>query len=681
MNKKELEKLRELTATTDMIKAMREDLPVKRTIYGSYYKSREKKEVWTHKYYRFYRAAVDGEILKVGIWQRQTLRAVGQRPDYTIYITKGGEWLTKGPNGWTEAKIFNLDYCYEKAQDFGMRHWNDAKSLKAAASFTGINGATVKEIVRKFQTQGARTKVYHKNELEQIDEFMEKVPDPPKGFNNGWILQTAFADLTSIMYLYDPKKKATEGFCTRCQSVVPIKNPKHLKDTRCPHCKAAAKFRSWNKQSEISGKKWVGIVQKTKGGGTHDAYCVSQYETMVKYRRENNYRPEIWRGAVERYRMTDWFAWHESFSYEEYKSTGITRWCHAKTRGMGYSYRNPNTWCVLYEGNIKDLLKDTDARYVPLDKWLKKHNTEQINVSEVLEGCNDHPDAVEKLLKAGMDNMATRLLIYGPTYMNPDGKRLQDILRLNAEDTRLARECDVDLTELKILQASEMARVRVDKDTLKCLKPMCTYRSTEDIVPMLRQKNLKKTLHYLACQAMESERNLATVYRDYEDYLHQLFRLGIPADKHARFPANFYHVHAEYSRQLLELDNEIAAADTRKKNRMLKKALARISPLYDTDSKRYKIVWPKSKSDFTREGQMQHNCVGGYFDKCVSQKTVVFFVRRAEEIDKPFATVEFKDGKLIQCRTAYNKDAPEDVMKYMHRIEEHYRQATEKMEA
>ncbi len=78
---------------------------------------------------------------------------------------------------------------------------------------------------------------------------------------------------------------------------------------------------------------------------------------------------------------------------------------------------------------------------------------------------------------------------------------------------------------------------------------------------------------------------------------------------------------------------------------------------------------------------MQHNCVGGYFDKCVSQKTVVFFVRRAEEIDKPFATVEFKDGKLIQCRMAYNKDAPEDVMKYMHRIEEHYKQAKEKMEA
>lgn len=676
MNKKELEKLRELTATTDMLKAMRNDLPVRCKIRVSY---DDERTVYTHKYWRFYRAAVDGEVLKVGIWQRQTLRAVGQRPDYTIYIS-AGEWLTKGPGGWTRAKIFNLDYCHEMAQDFGMCHWNDAKSLKAAVDFLGINGATVKEVVRKFQTS-KETVHFHKNELEQIDEFMEKVPDPPKGFNNDWILQTAFADLTSIMYLYDPKKKATEGFCTRCQTVVPIKDPKHLKDTRCPRCKAKAKFRAWNKQKEIYGKKWVGVIQKTKGGDMYDAYCVSQYEIEVKYRQENNYKPEIWRGTAERYRMTDFFAWHESFSYEPYKYTGITRWCHAKPRGMGYSYRNPNTWCVLYDGNIKDLLKDTDAKYVPLDKWIKKHGTEQMNASEVLDRCNAHPDTAEKLLKAGMDNMATCFLTYGPTYMNPNGKRLQDILRLNAEDTRLARECNADLTELMVLQASEMARVRVDKDILEHIKPMCKYRSTEDIVPMLRQKNLKKTLHYLTRQATESERNLATVYRDYEDYLHQLFRLGIPADKHARFPANFYHVHAEYSRQLLELDNEIAAADTRKKNRMLKKAVSRISPLYDTDSKRYKIVWPKSKSDFTKEGQMQHNCVGGYFDKCVSQKTVVFFVRRAEEIDKPFATVEFKDGKLIQCRIAYNKDAPEDVMKYMHRIEEHYKQAKEKMEA
>ena len=674
MNKKELSKLRGLTATTDMIKAMREDLPVKRTIYGSYYKSREKKEVWTHKYYRFYRAAVDGEILKVGIWQRCNLRAVGQRPDYTIFLSKNGEWLTRGVNGWTKAKIFNLDYEYDPAQDFGMCHWNDAKSLKAAAAFTGINGATVKEIVRKFQTS-RRTKYYFENELEQIDEFMEKVPDAPKGFNNEWLTKTAFKDMASIMYLYDSKKKTTEGFCTRCQSIVQIKDPKHLKETRCPHCKAKATYRSWNRQNGISGKKWVGVLQKVKGD---DLYCLSQYEIELSYRRENSYKPEISRGRVERYRLTSWFSWHESFAYDDYKSTGITRWCHAKPQGMGYSYRVPNPSCALYEGNVKDLLKDTEASYVPLDKWMKKHAGRRIEIPETLGMCARYPDTVEKLLKAGMDQMATQLLTSGPAYMNPEGRRLQDILQLSAENTRLARENDIDVNRLKILQAAEIAHIRIDKDILDHMELFCRYRSQDDIAIMLRQQNLKKTLHYVKQVADGTDRSPHAVYRDYEDYLHQLFRLGIPADKHARFPANFYHVHEEYSKQITELDSEIAAAGTRKKNRMLKKAIARISPLYDTDSKRYKIVWPKSKSDFTKEGQMQHNCVGGYFDKCVSQKTVVFFVRRAEEIDKPFATVEFKDGKLIQCSTAYNKDAPEDVMKYMWRIEEHYRQATEK---
>ena len=56
------------------------------------------------------------------------------------------------------------------------------------------------------------------------------------------------------------------------------------------------------------------------------------------------------------------------------------------------------------------------------------------------------------------------------------------------------------------------------------------------------------------------------------------------------------------------------------------------------------------------------------------KETTVFFVRRKEEPDIPFCTVEFKNGKLIQCRTAYNREAPQDVMKYMEQISRHYKE-------
>lgn len=94
--------------------------------------------------------------------------------------------------------------------------------------------------------------------------------------------------------------------------------------------------------------------------------------------------------------------------------------------------------------------------------------------------------------------------------------------------------------------------------------------------------------------------------------------------------------------------------------------------MYYAESDKYIIVWPKSKADFQNEGQLQHNCVGGYFDRVVKRKTTVFFFRYKENEKEPFCTIEFKGDKLIQCRTKYNQDAPEEVMQFMKKISSNY---------
>ena len=111
----------------------------------------------------------------------------------------------------------------------------------------------------------------------------------------------------------------------------------------------------------------------------------------------------------------------------------------------------------------------------------------------------------------------------------------------------------------------------------------------------------------------------------------------------------------------------------REKNKILRKVVEEVKSDYEARSNTFVIVWPRSKADFTKEGQLQHNCVGGYFDRCAKGDTTVFFLRKKEEPEKPLCTVEFNEGKLVQCRTKYNGQAPEDVMKYMKKIEEHYK--------
>ncbi len=677
MKKDELLKLRPLTATADMIRAKTGDVPTKRIIYSR--GGRQMRQVWTHRYYKFYRAAVEKGILKVGIWQRCNLTGEGQRPDYTVFIdNKSGTWLTYGFGGWTQAKLFNLDYEHEEGQEFGLGNWNSAGSLKAAVSYLGITGATVKEAVRKFQTRDPGTAVYHRNEMEQIDEFMESVPEAPKGFNNDWMIRTAFINMASIMY--HPGKRVTEGYCTRCRTTVQIKDkPRHLKETKCPHCKATATYRSWNKQNTLERRKWVGIVQRLNGS---DGYCLSQYEVKVIYRKENDYRePEIRTERVERYRLSEWFEWHESFAYEEYKCTGVVRWSHAHSLGMGCSYRSPHPWCVLYEKNITALLKDTDAKYVPAAVLLRENEGKQIDPSTALKQCVEHPDMLEKLIKAGMTKLAGEVWKERYRGMDVSGKRLQDILGLDAENTRLAREMNCAGRELTVIKEAQRAHVRMDAELVRDIDDLFHgYTGVDDMYLFIASPNLRKTVNYLKKVKEESGNHGYTVRRDYEDYLHQLHRLGIPADRHTRFPANFYHTHELLSAQIEELDNKIEKAGVREKNKILKKTVAGLKPLYDTKSKKFLIVWPMSKADFDKEGQLQHNCVGGYFERCTKGETTVFFVRNADEPDKPYATVEFKEGQLVQCRIAYNRNAPADVMKYMDRIADHYRQAVEELQ-
>lgn len=670
MGIREFEKLKPLKASTQMIKACRADIPVKRTIY-------RKGTVWNHKYYKFYDAAVENDVLKVGIWQRCFLRAPGQRPDFTIYIDrKTGKWMTYSLDGWSKAKIINLNFEEQEGEIFGSWNWSSAHALKVATEYLDMPAATVQEAVRKYQTKdNTLNQKYHRNELCEIDEFMEAVPEVPKGFDNDWLIKTGFKSITSLMY--HPGRKVTEAYCTRCQTIVQIKDkPKHLKKTKCPHCRAEATYRSWNKQQSIEERKSVGILQKLKG---RDGYCLTKYNIRLRYQKSNEYRePEISQGNIERFWLSYGFCWTSTYEMDEYKNTGVYRWCRARTHGMGYSYYYASPSCVIYEKNLESMMKDTDLKYIPVKKVLEG---KYLSINDVLMTMDRNHDVIEKIVKAGLNNLLDEIIHHGiPNEINTNGIRLNDILRLDRAKTKMTTSMDCTLRELKTLQAAQMARMSLDESLVREIAKYTQWKSLDDICLFLQRKNLRKTLNYLNKLQQEAGVAPEIALRDYEDFLGQLQRLSI-LDKSARFPKNFYRVHEELSEEIREKDLEFARENTKEKNAILRKKVKEVKKDYETRSNAFVIVWPRSKADFVKEGQLQHNCVGGYFERCAKGETVVFFLRKKEEPGKPFCTVEFRNGKMIQCRTIYNGHAPEDAMKYMKKIEEHYKRQQKIKEA
>ena len=82
-----------------------------------------------------------------------------------------------------------------------------------------------------------------------------------------------------------------------------------------------------------------------------------------------------------------------------------------------------------------------------------------------------------------------------------------------------------------------------------------------------------------------------------------------------------------------------------------------------TEDEHYAIFIAQSPAELVKEGNALSHCVGrsGYDLKMAREETLIFFVRKMEELDKPFVTLEYsvKQKKILQCY-AYNNQPPEE---------------------
>lgn len=70
-----------------------------------------------------------------------------------------------------------------------------------------------------------------------------------------------------------------------------------------------------------------------------------------------------------------------------------------------------------------------------------------------------------------------------------------------------------------------------------------------------------------------------------------------------------------------------------------------------------------SRDELVAEGKMLHHCVGGYASSVAEGRTAILFIRREDEPDMPFYTLEFneKSGSVMQNRGSRNCDRTPEV--------------------
>ena len=70
----------------------------------------------------------------------------------------------------------------------------------------------------------------------------------------------------------------------------------------------------------------------------------------------------------------------------------------------------------------------------------------------------------------------------------------------------------------------------------------------------------------------------------------------------------------------------------------------------------YYVRYPQTINDFCREAIYMQNCLLTYVEAMIKNDTTILFMRKADDVNKPFITIEIYDGELMQAYHRFNKD-------------------------
>lgn len=149
----------------------------------------------------------------------------------------------------------------------------------------------------------------------------------------------------------------------------------------------------------------------------------------------------------------------------------------------------------------------------------------------------------------------------------------------------------------------------------------------------------------------------------YKDYLGMLRDLDVVIDnENLIIPKDLVKAHDS----AVELMNQMQLEKKRLKNEKLQieyeKRLEKRRKL-EAEIGDYLFVIPNEVTDLVKEGKALHHCVGSssYVKNHSKGRTTIIFVRKKEAADKPFFTMEYQNGRVVQLRGKHNISAPEEV--------------------
>ncbi len=241
-------------------------------------------------------------------------------------------------------------------------------------------------------------------------------------------------------------------------------------------------------------------------------------------------------------------------------------------------------------------------------------------------------------------------------------KKLKDALQLDGNRTNRMKQIDGNLYTLNWLQYEQMKGIKISQEALQYLtdKKM-SVGECKDILKEL--KSVNRMVNYMKKQKI-SPKNLTTTWTDYlamakaEGYDTEDDIVRLPKDLKARHD------------ELVELRNQRANKKRLKGYTKLDQQIQEWLPevqKYFWEDKTHMIIPAGNCEELMTEGQTLHHCVGSsdqYMKKMAAGETWILFLRKKEDLEKAYYTVEInmKDDRIIQYYSAFDRQPDKETI-------------------
>lgn len=442
---------------------------------------------------------------------------------------------------------------------------------------------------------------------------------------------------------YKGKGKEQKAFCSKCYKEYDsyVMELKHNAKGICPQCGAKTQAKNINYgMKNLRNEAYFYFFEKSildpgavicKGYYVNKRYDISYKEPLEEYGLQAIYI----------------FKEEESIMLKNEWNEGWVKRSSIFNFNTGYmgNYKD----CYYSKENIEEAIKGTKYKYMPRE--LIDLGYSAIKIFDEYSKYK----WIEQLCKLGMIGLVRTKLDKNEMYrcLNYRGDSIYKILRISKGDLRLIRKSGVNISAmyLKIYQMQLKENANLTPEEVKRIEYSClgSFYRLENI---LKYMSIKKLSKYLEKQ--EKVRTIDLFI--YDDYLKNCKSLGLNIEEeNILFPHKLHDVHQNLIKQIRlsknkELDKEIKAR------------LSKLNKKYIFESKGLLIKPAQSTEELIEEGGALGHCVAtNYTNSYAKGETVILFIRKVNDLNKSFYTVEIKDGEVKQVRGKKNRKPTKDV--------------------